>query len=234
MRNAVVVGTEGGEGSSTPYALNEWIFPVQEELGRTTPSTSNPMYMSSSGLFLVGYLHLFIKHHTSIDFSPLGDYIKWLGTGLGGRLAMKGRGGWHHPESFTKRVAPTNKDSGVPYDRKQLFQVAEAAKVAVPPTERYNSGLWTDPRRCIWGATICLCHRPFLFYCQSQPLSAYFHHCVTKGRLPSNANLIEPMFIEYRTRHTHRNESGTTRCKEFPQLNRFDILSTCRHKTGSV
>lgn len=68
-------------------------------IGRTTPSTSNPMYMSSSGLFLVGYLHLFIKHHTSIDFSPLGDYIKELyylmtrGTGLGGWLAMKGSGG---------------------------------------------------------------------------------------------------------------------------------------------
>lgn len=159
-------------------------------------------------------------------------WVGWLAGYEGER-----RGGWHHPESFTKRVAPTNKDSGVPYDRKQLFQVAVAAKVAVPPTEKYNSGLWTDPRRCIWGATICLCHRG-LSYFTTRPLSAYFHHCVTKGRLLSNANLIELMGwwvgIEYRTRHTHRNESGTTRCKEFPQLNRFDNLSTCRHNTGAV
>lgn len=73
-------------------------------------------------------------------------WVGWLAGYEGER-----RGGWHHPESFTKRVAPTNKDSGVPYDRKQLFQVAVAAKVAVPPTEKYNSGLWTDPIRCIWG-----------------------------------------------------------------------------------
>lgn len=159
----------------------------------------------------------------------------WVGWPAG--YEGERRGGWHHPESFTKRVAPTNKDSGVPYDRKQLFQVAVAAKVAVPPTEKYNSGLWTDPRRCIWGATICLCHRG-LSYFTARLLSAYFHHCVTKGRPPSNANLIELMgwwvVIEYRTRHTHRNESGTTRCKEFPQFNRFDNLSTCRHTTGSV
>lgn len=149
--------------------------------------------------------------------------------------SMKERGGgWHHPESFTKRVAPTNKDSGVPYDRKQLFQVAVAAKVAAPPTEKYNSGLWTDPIRCIWGLQSVYVIGLSYFTAIARPLSAYFYHCVTKGRLPSNANLIEPMFIEYRTRHTHRNESGTTRCKEFPQLNRFDILSTCRHNTGSV
>lgn len=77
-----------------------------------------------------------------------------------------------------------------------------------------------------------------LSYFTARPLSACFHHCVTKGRLPSNANLIELMWwwvgIEYRTRHTHKNGSGTTRCKEFPQFNRFYILSTCRHNTGSV